>query len=296
MNDLGAQFAEAAFQSLKIGGDDTSLVIEELRRRSPLEIRLPAHPTERDLEGVRTLISRAAGGTEVFGKETNDFPSTAAIGSSSLTGSFGASGFLVSPDIVLTAGHCIVGGLSGGIWIQQLGETTFLEPIEKSATYHTRYGEPEPYQNDIGMIRLKAPAKGVEIYPIADGATIDGAKILHLVGYGNDKQGAFSVHVKRTAPVKVRLNPSDGTIGFKDLEFVIGDPLADDGDACERDSGGPVIAEVAGNRRLAGLISRGVNPDKTVCGEGTICLRLDRYVDWIDPTIERLGGQPRPVA
>lgn len=301
MSDLRLRFAEAAFEALKEGGHDTERVIDRFREISPLEIRLPSDPMDSDRERIRELISLAAEkAVLVYGEETTGFVSTVALGKNQGKASFGASGFLISPDIVLTAGHCIDEGLTGGVWIQNLGMTELLKPMEGRFEKHWSFGllseDPEPFRNDIGMLRLEKPATDVEIYPIADSTTIDQAKNFRIVGYGNDENGAFSPEIKRTALVSIRLNPSDGTLGYADLEFVIGDPLADDGDACERDSGGPVLVEVAGHRRLAGLISRGVNPNKTECGDGTICVRLDRYVDWIDETIERLEGEPRPQA
>jgi hypothetical protein len=139
------------------------------------------------------------------------------------------------------------------------------------------------------MIRLEQAVTGIEIYPIASSATIDAAELVRIVGFGRD-QGDDS-GVKKTAPVTRRPGPFPGLNLLPD-EFVIGDPLlSDDGDACFGDSGGPVLVQVGGNYQVAGLIRRTVG----LCGNGTICPRLDRFTQWIDDNIQALGGQPRPA-
>jgi V8-like Glu-specific endopeptidase len=289
VSDLRVKIAEAAFKALANSGEDKE-IIQRFVDLSPGKVQLPSDLEPDEQKQIRKLLGLVNDGvTTVFGEETKGFVSTAALGKSSNEKSFGCSGFLVSPDIILTAGHCIAEGFTGGVWVQDVTGRHFLPPIPNASKRHEKFGVPTPFANDIGMIRLKEPVSGVDIYPIADGATIIQGNVFRIVGFGNDKNSSFSIDIKRTAEVHPR--------NFQALEFTIGDPLvANDGDACERDSGGPVIIEVAGkNYRLAGLISRGVNPDKTVCGDGTICLRLDSYTDWIDKNIKTLGGQPRPT-
>jgi secreted trypsin-like serine protease len=293
--DLRNQIALSAIEALRMGGDDDVRILRHFEETAPVKIRLPSVLGATEARGYVKLLKRVGEGQLVLeGDVTTGFVSAVAITRSDSVDTNRCTGFLISPDVVLTAAHCIEEGFSGGVFLHDVNGV-HAGPAPNVNRIHEDFGEPVEFANDIAIIRLSGVISGVDIYPIADKTTIEKASDFRIVGYGKHTvNAAISVDpIKRTAPVSVSAMPR-GTDAVQRREFLIGDPMVDDGDACDGDSGGPVVVEVGGNYQLAGLISRGINPLRTLCGEGTICLRLDEYVGWIDQSIQVIGGRPRP--
>ena len=286
MSEMSLRISEAALEALRLGQDDSSRVLEIFRQKAPTKVHLPDDLTSSEVRSIHKLINRAVSVATVFhGVQTPGFPSVLGLGSTLNPILIGATGVLISSDILLTAAHVITEGGALGIWSEDInGNRTQLPRLADA--FRTHAGTPS---YDIGMIRLADRVTGVEIYPISSSATLDEAEFLRIVGFGRDQNDGTGV--KKTAPVNRRFGPFPGVPVLPD-EFVIGDPLiADDGDACFGDSGGPVLVQTGGNYQIAGLIRRAIGD----CGNGTICPRLDRFTQWIDDNIQALGGQPRPV-
>jgi secreted trypsin-like serine protease len=69
------------------------------------------------------------------------------------------------------------------------------------------------------------------------------------------------------------------------LEIVAGKPLLQF-DTCKGDSGGPFfLSDARGRWFLAGVTSRGTDLAKTMCGDGGLYVRLDKYAAWIQSVI-----------
>ena len=72
---------------------------------------------------------------------------------------------------------------------------------------------------------------------------------------------------------------AEEVLGFEgDLEFVAGGAGFD---SCNGDSGGPAYIDVAGQRVVAGLTSRGTETARNPCGEGGIYTRVDVHLNFI---------------
>jgi endonuclease G len=68
--------------------------------------------------------------------------------------------------------------------------------------------------------------------------------------------------------------------GFEsDYEFVAG---GEGYDSCNGDSGGPAYIIVDGQRKVAGLTSRGIKSTFRPCGDGGIYTRPDAHKDFLD--------------
>jgi secreted trypsin-like serine protease len=67
-------------------------------------------------------------------------------------------------------------------------------------------------------------------------------------------------------------------------EIVAGKPLFNH-DTCRGDSGGPLYISISGKWLLAGVTSRGTDLAQTMCGDGGIYTRVDKYRAWIESEI-----------
>jgi secreted trypsin-like serine protease len=292
MDELQLQISRAALEALQTGEKDDPLVVQMFKKRlGPAIIALPSNPTPDQYKSIRQLIELAAFKIAAINAvSTVGFQSVIALGKGEDIATVGCTGFLVSPDIVVTAKHCVDhedgGDYTGGAFLKELNrKPRLLKVFGSNPILHETA--------DLALMRLAAPVSDVEIYKIAESNTIELAKNFRIVGFGKDEENNFGFDHKAT--VLAARFPNNGVAANKiqKFEFAIGNPTVNDGDACTGDSGGPVLAESGGRFGLAGVISRPVIDNQ--CGEGTICIRLDRFADWIDQKIVALGGQARPV-
>jgi secreted trypsin-like serine protease len=254
--------------------------------------------------------ARIAQGRVVGGVPTSQFPDCVAVGDA--TGRFFATGTLVAPRVVVTAGHAFVQGI-GKIMIGD----DFLHPEAAVATInvtkvvlHPKFivnSDPDlpHFLNDLTVLILERDVKPEEARPraFAPEATIRAAPEGLVVGFGST--GNFTIAgagsgPKRSVEIPLASCGCDNTTdGVADLvafgcasgqELVAADPLRRK-DTCEGDSGGPLYVKQDGKWFLAGATSRGTKSnefdvDKDTglplrCGIGGIYVRLDKYKDWI---------------
>ncbi len=196
------------------------------------------------------------------------------------------TGTLVSPLVILTAGHCVSDAIEngqsgdgivhfgpggGGPWVATIGV--------RDMVMYRLYEPPAFLQYDLAMVRLdeEAPA---DIDPIAinyEHLTEDYLGLeLRTVGFGvtdgaNQTGGGTKRQVALTLDELTYFHLGLGTAGSN---------------ICQGDSGGPTFATFDGEQRVVGVSSFGSDN----CQARSFVTRTDLYQDWIELVTDAWDG------
>ena len=199
------------------------------------------------------------------------------------------TGALISPDVVLTARHCVAhtaeavtcpptGPQSGAIRPAESLKILVGDTIEKAAV-RTRGREvivPEGdalCNADIALIVLETPIEDIEPLEVSDHGIAKGEHV-RAVGFGRESDGA-------PAGMKL-LREHVRVLDTSDAEFLVGEAT------CQGDSGGPALDPETGE--IVGVVSRG-GPTCDGKDAHNVYTRTDAFLSLIDDTI----GERSPV-
>ena len=189
------------------------------------------------------------------GTPSGDFPAVVAIVITEADSSQGlCSGTLISPTIVLTAGHCLASDPQfATVYFLPDGVTVVGHPANRYAV-HPDFNFAVAAFSDVAVLGLVDPVTDVAPLPLASGAPRAGTKNM-IVGFGDD--GAGDIGTKRVGAVRVKTCPRAIRrvgIGRGQLSTSIcWKPKRRGNDTCPGDSGGPLLARGA----VAGVTSGG---------------------------------------
>ena len=220
------------------------------------------------------------------------------------------SGSLISPTVMVTAGHCTEGVDSGRVYFQQSvapnydpdafgglgGDETTGYPYENGITFSRadNYGfdgfVSYPDTHDVGVVVLDSPYTppsgtfGILPRPglvtdmvAAAGSNAKKTLRFRTVGYGLSDQDPRPVSTReRQTAWGYLIEGSSGVTKFN-LKTTA-NASQGKGGSCNGDSGGPVLVE--GTNIIAAVVSFGMNPQ---CKGQDYSYRLDRQpvLDWI---------------
>ncbi len=240
-------------------------------RLESLESRqlMSANPASLGAEGESSYVSRIINGTPTSGWE-----GVGLVGDSS---EFFCSGVLISPQYVLTAGHCAT-GVANTRGRFQVGGTTYST---SQVVVHPQYNEnAEPDQsNDIAIYKLSQAVTSVPFYPIYR-STPQVGQVLTLVGFGgggtgaSGSQGDFGTKRVGTTPI----DAVTSKMIWWDFDN------ESESNTAPGDSGGPAFLNVSGSYYVAGITSGGSNADAGL-GDESFDTRVDAYAAWIDSIV-----------
>jgi len=219
------------------------------------------------------------------------------------------SGTLISPTVVVTAGHCTEGVDSGRMYFQQSvapnydpnafggwgGDPTTGYPYQGGVTFSRadNYGfrnfEDYPENRDVGVVLLDQaytpPSGQYGVLPTAGAidrylAQVGSKKRARFVtsGYGVTDQDPVVVSFRERLMAESYLVESKSSVTPYNLKTTA-NPSQNKGGSCNGDSGGPVFFK--GTNVIAAVVSYGMNPQ---CKGLDFSYRLDRtaVLNWIN--------------
>jgi endonuclease G len=194
------------------------------------------------------------------------------------------TGTLITPDVVLTAGHCI----AADPVVVLVDTVDFGHPGGEPIRIKSALAYPDwQHTYDVGVVVLEHPAaarpRAIAAACTARDGLVAGA-LVHLVGFGlTTKTGTGDNTRLHEAEIPVvdptcSDDPACSPAVAPDGEFTAGGRGPD---ACFGDSGGPIYLDTPAGPALIGVVSRSSARADRPCGDGGVYVRADKVVPWI---------------
>jgi secreted trypsin-like serine protease len=184
---------------------------------------------------------------------------------------FLCSGSVIAPDVVLTAGHCLMSGFTNDLKVV-VGRSD-LEDHSTGERIRVVRGKVDPhyaahFHEDFSVLRLEHPTS---VAPVALPASPKDARAATVVGTRLGTAGWGATHPNGSGDTSVLMEAETTTIPPHECReahprweprseiCTRGDALSGGGDvsACYGDSGGPLVADTPGGVILVGATSYG---------------------------------------
>ncbi|HUU02450.1 MAG TPA: trypsin-like serine protease [Myxococcota bacterium] len=204
-------------------------------------------------------------------------------------GGFACSGTLIAPNVVMSAGHCVV--TDSGEVMEPQGATVYFGNVvgtmtERKVTQviaHPGYQPIVPVPNDISLLVLAedAPGWAVPIPPLPASLRITSADVgsqVEYVGFGLDENGDLGRKLHVTGDIDVVCESGGCPASMVPSSFCA---QMDDGGTCSGDSGGPAFYIRDEVEYVAGITSYG----DWRCSNYGCSTKVDGHSAFIDDVI-----------
>jgi hypothetical protein len=215
-------------------------------------------------------------------------------------------GAIIGETWIATAAHCVVGfggdDIEAHVGISSLSERGLANRVQIAEVIVHPDWEPRNFRNDIALLRLDTPiptsarAQSISLPVGLDAATWPPAGTPAAIsGWGATEFGGQPSNQLRRADVQILGGPSDaecgryGTNFEAAVEICAGSP-AGGVDACQGDSGSPLVVGVSGTPMLAGLTSVGFECARV--DYPGIYTRVTSFVPWVQTYLPAAASIP----
>lgn len=218
------------------------------------------------------------GGTEA---PAGAYPWMANLSIEASGGTYMCGGSLVSPDVIVTAQHCMEGatGVSAQIGEVDPSQATPVDGVDWVAGGGVESG-------DWAVIKLAEPVEAAEMPALASDASYDEGPTFTAAGWGATSEGGPTSDVLMEVDLPF---VSDADCGAGEEEVCAGDLQNGGIDTCQGDSGGPLLNTADGRPVLVGITSWGNGCAQP--GEAGHYTQVSTYDEEITGAIADLGGQ-----
>lgn len=272
-------------------GPDTTLYLLMINGEPVLRINSGMDPGDHlfpFFTGVKKEISKIIGGTDA---DISDFPWQVYYEA----GQYMCGGSIISEDWVITAAHCtrnndgseippaemLIRAGATNPYQSHSGKTYLISEVIVHEDFNNR-----TLVNDIALLKLQQPvdvvnAKAVKLLTDADvmeGASDPGV-MTWVTGWGltqvSPEEFPWDLQ-KVQLPI---VSEEQASVVWKNISgnVIMAGYRNADRDACNGDSGGPMVVSVSGEYRLAGITSWGSED----CDTYSAYTRISAYEDWI---------------
>lgn len=198
------------------------------------------------------------------------------------------SGLVLAPDVILTAGHCVAGGVEIRVHYRESDGRPALLPIA-GATVHPEYRADAAARRqrsvDLALVRLAAPLAGFARAELSAALPRAGAEVV-VAGFGatveSDPRTMSALRSARLTVIEP-YGPSRILLWAADPAGKGRSPGAG---ACNGDSGGAMVDAQGG---VVAVTSWSTGPGKSRCGLLTQGVLIGPQRPWIDATLAGWG-------